>query len=219
MRRVLCTIASGPHAELLEIARPSFEAFARRHGYELVVVEENPAPERPASWGRIRLMQELLPEVDEFLWLDADTVVVDDRWDIADELDPDDLIGMVAHTTPEGEDPIPNCGVWFLRRDPAVLRLLDDVWASERHVHHKWWENAAVLESLGYELAPKVRLVAPTELWHRVRLLDTAWNSVPVDMAAAPRIVHFAGMSQSERLAGMQAAASGRPEGAVGRTG
>jgi hypothetical protein len=211
MRRVLCTIASGPHAELLEISRPGFEAFARRHGYHLVVVDEDPAPERPPSWGRIRLMQDLLPEVDEFLWFDADMVVVDDSQDIAAELAPDDVMGMAAHVTPEGTDPIPNCGVWLLRNDPAVLELLDQVWDSDHLVDHKWWENAGVLEALGYELTPLVRLVAPSRLWYRSRFLGNEWNSVPVDPADTPRIVHFAGMSQAERLEGMRAVAAGRP--------
>ena len=96
-----------PVPSLLEIARPSFEAFAGRHGYDLVVVGKDPAPERPPSWGRIRLMRDLLAEVDEILWLDADTVVVDGGRDIAAEMAADDLMGMSAHATPEGADPIP----------------------------------------------------------------------------------------------------------------
>ena len=140
------------------------------------------------------------------LWIDADAVIVDDRTDLADELDPGDLMAMVAHVTPEGDDPIPNCGVWFLRNDPTVRTLLDDVWACEHHTDHKWWENAAVLECHGYGLTPRVHLEAPTPLWHRTRLLGTEWNSVPIDPNDAPRIVHFPGMSQAERITGMRAA-------------
>ena len=68
-----------------------------------------------------------------------------------------------------------------------------------------------VYDFLGYELTPLVRLVDPSPLWHRSRFVGNEWNSVPVDPAGNPRIVHFAGLSQAERLEGMRAAASGRP--------
>jgi hypothetical protein len=35
--KALCSIGAGPHEALLEISRPTFEAYARRHGYELIM--------------------------------------------------------------------------------------------------------------------------------------------------------------------------------------
>jgi galactosyl transferase GMA12/MNN10 family len=211
VRRALCTIGSGPHAQLLALSGPTFAAYADRHGYDLRLYAATPAPERPESWGRIRVFQELLDEYDEVLWIDADAAIVDDSRDIADELEPDDLMGMVAHVTPEGDDPIPNCGVWLLRRDPEVLEFLDVVWGSVRYIDHKWWENAAVLVALGYRLEPRVRRDRPTPLCLRTRLVPKAWNSVPIDPSAHPRIVHFPGMPLDERAAGLRDAVA-RPE-------
>ena len=49
MRRVLCTIATGPHVDLLALSALTFEAYARRHGYDLLLVRRDPSPERPPS--------------------------------------------------------------------------------------------------------------------------------------------------------------------------
>ena len=137
------------------------------------------------------------------LWIDADAAVVDLSLDIADQLRRRDLMAMTAHCTPEGIDPIPNCGVWLLRAEPAIDKLLADVWASTTRLHHKWWENAAVLDQLGHELDPQVRLAAPTRLHRRTRMLSHDWNSIPADPSPTPRIVHFPGMPLDDRRCGL----------------
>jgi hypothetical protein len=204
VRRALFSLGVGPHAELLEMTGPTFAGFADRHGYELHLFDADPAPDRPAPWGKIRLLQDLLGSYDEVLWIDADAVVVDSTDDITDSLSPDDLMALAAHVTPEGENPIPNSGVWLVRKDATITEFLDAVWDSTQFIDHKWWENAAVLTQLGYELAPKVRLIRPTPMWSRVRFLSTSWNSFPADPSPAPRIVHFAGMTHEERLIGIR---------------
>ena len=205
-RKVLCSIGTGPHEQLLARSGRTFRAYAEAHGYELDLRTSVPDSGRPASWARIPLLQSLLPRFDVVLWIDADAAVVDLSADIADRLGPDDLMGMVAHITPESPDPIPNCGVWVLRSGPGTDRLLADVWDATRFTDHKWWENAAVMEMLGYSLDPEVRLIRPTSLHGRTCFLGTEWNSVPVDPSPAPRIVHFPGMPLEERIAGLDAA-------------
>ncbi len=203
MRKVLCSIGVGPHAELLAASREGFSDYADRHGYELSLHTEVEMDERPPAWAKIKLLQQLLPHFDLVLWMDADAGFVDPSIDIATAIRRRDLMGLVAHRTKESSQPIPNCGVWLLRSHSSTCRLLDEVWASTEYVKHKWWENAAVLECLGYQLHPEVRLVAPTRLFRRTRLLSNEWNSIPVDSASHPRIVHFPGAPQGERLAGL----------------
>jgi len=190
----------GPHAELLELTGPTFAEYAALHGYELHLLGNTPAQDRPPSWGKVVILQRLLSAYDEVLWVDADAVIVDCRRDISDDLHPQDLMGLAAHVTPEGDDPIPNAGVWFLRRDPAIVELLEGVWSAETFIDHKWWENAAVLTLLGYRLEPRVALDQPAPLWFRTRLLSNEWNSIAADPSPTPRIVHFPGMTHQERL-------------------
>ena len=51
-RKALCTIATGSHRDLLAISGPTFEAYAARHDYDLVVLERTLAPNRPVSWSK-----------------------------------------------------------------------------------------------------------------------------------------------------------------------
>jgi hypothetical protein len=149
-------------------------------------------------------LQELLASCEEALWIDADALVVDDSLDVASAVGDTALMGWCAHRTPEGDDPIPNTGVWFLRSDKEILRLLSDVWSRTAYVNHKWWENAAILDAVGYALEPRVHLLHPAPIWSKTTFLAAEWNSVPVDPSPTPRIVHFPGMSQQDRVAAIE---------------
>ena len=86
--KALCSIGSGPHEPLLEISRPTFAAYAERHGYELITSTEAD-PRRPPAWAKVPMLREALAAYDLVLWIDADAVIVDGTRDIADELAPD----------------------------------------------------------------------------------------------------------------------------------
>ncbi|MDA8343115.1 MAG: hypothetical protein M0007_12940 [Actinomycetota bacterium] len=205
-RKVICSIGTGPHAELLARSATTFRDYAERHGYDLCIHDQAEPSGRPPAWAKVLLIRQQLDRYDLVLWIDADAAVTDPSVDIADLLGRRDLMALVAHTTPEGDDPIPNCGVWLLRSHRATRRFLDRVWDSTAYVEHRWWENAAVLDLLGYELEPRVRLVDPSPMFRHTRLLDTEWNSIPGDAAPRPRIVHFPGLPLDERRAGLDAA-------------
>ena len=64
MRKVLCSIGAGPHAELLQITGPTFERYAKRHGYAVELSDQTPSPERYTPWGKIVLIQRLLERND-----------------------------------------------------------------------------------------------------------------------------------------------------------
>ena len=72
-------------------------------------------------------------------------------------------------------------------------------------MQHDWWENAAVLDVLGYELEPTVRLVRTPRIMRRVQFLDVAWNSIVEDAAEHPRIKHYPARSQEHRLEHLRA--------------
>jgi hypothetical protein len=205
--KVLTTIASGAHRELLRVTGPTFRYYARIHGYDADFRTTLLTPERPASWNRIPLICELLSRYEVVVWVDCDAAIVDPSEDIADHLC-DRLVAMAALSTVEGAHN-PNCGVMALRSSPEVQRFLESVWRCTKHLNHRWWENAAWLELLGYELEPVVRLVAPTPMYHRTAFLSSAWNHVPAELAEdgePPRILHYPGHSQDARLRHLGAA-------------
>src|SRR6476469_7149808 len=87
-RKVLCTIATGPHAELFALSGPSFAIYADRHGYDLAVRQELTDPDRAPSWNKLPFFLDLFEDYDLVVWVDADAAIVDSRFDIADELAP-----------------------------------------------------------------------------------------------------------------------------------
>ena len=205
-RKVLCSIGSGPHGELLDLSGRTFRAYAGRHGYELDLHWEDPPADRPAAWAKIPVIQAALVRGDIVLWIDADAAIVDTSIDIAELLGMRDLMGLVAKDSPESEGPILNTGVWLLWNHRRTRRFLRDVWRSTEFIDHKWWENAAVMREPGYQLAPQVRLVAPTQMYRRTATLGNEWNSTPGEPSPAPRIVHVPGEPLVDRLSGLEQA-------------
>lgn len=197
MRRALITFAVGDHARLLDVALPAFREYAETHGYDLIVQ----APlecERPPSWWKIPILHAALAEYGEVLWMDCDVAIVDGSVDVADEIPRDAWQALVRHHTPDGE--VPNMGVWFLRR-PLRL-ILAEVWKRLEYVNHPWWEQAAMLDELGYQHDPRpCRLVQPTQLYERTAWLGLEWNSHEQnDRHPSPRFAHVTPNSVDWRL-------------------
>jgi len=182
--RALVTVATGTHLDLLNIARPSFQAFADLHGYDLLEAEPLDCV-RPPSWWKVLILQAALRDYDEALWLDADTVIVDGSEDL--NVPPDAWQALVEHHTGDGD--VPNCGVWLVRQPMAPV--LDDLWTMTQYLSHGWWEQAGLHQLMGYRGRP-VQLVSPTELYERTHFLDNGWNVHMWDdpQPAHPRIMH-----------------------------
>ena len=222
--KALCSIGSGPHEALLEISRPTFAAYAERHGYELITSTQSD-PRRPPAWAKVPMLREALATHDLVVWIDADAVIVDGSRDIADELEPARFLGVVGH----GERKVPNTGVIVLRADGRARDLLDRMWNATRFVDHPWWENAALVDALGYDLPEALepglrgrllRLAAragvrqlrpsaparPSPFLAGTQFLPREWNSVYLDQAAQPRIVHCLAVPVEQRARDMRAA-------------
>jgi hypothetical protein len=214
--KALCSIGSGPHESLLEISRPTFAAYAERHGYELITSTETVVG-RPPAWAKVPMVREVLGSYDLALWIDADAVIVDGSRDIADVFEADRFLALVRH----GERQVPNTGVMVWRAGEPAVELLERVWAAKRFVHHPWWENAALLDTLGYELPGELEpsrlrrfaargrrfgLARPSAFLSGIQFLPLEWNSVYLDRAESPRVVHCVGVPVSQRARDMSAA-------------
>jgi hypothetical protein len=230
MKKALCSIGAGPHAALLDLSEPTFRAYAQRHGYE-VITSRTADPQRPPAWAKVPLLREAVDAFDLVLWIDADAVIVDGRDDIAAQLEPDRQLALVQHR--HGDQLIPNTGVVLLRSGELSRSLLDRMWATTRLIHHPWWENAALLDALGYDLpsAPTpglrgrldraigrvtgrgprpCRPARPSRYRDGTQFLPGEWNWSYLDRAENPRIVHCLGVPVEQRLRDMTAAIEGR---------
>ncbi len=91
----------------------------------------------------------------------------------------------------------------MLRGGAETVSFLDEVYAQEDLIEHRWWENAAICRLLGYELDP-VGPGGPTALLtEHTKLISGRWNSIPDAPAAKPRIRHYPGYSLKVRAAFM----------------
>jgi hypothetical protein len=169
MNRALVTFGVGPHAELLKIALPSFEAFAGEHDYELLVAQPEPC-DRPPSWWKVPILLDALDSFDEVLWLDADIVIVDASQDLPIQVSV--WQALVEHQT--GDGAVPNLGCWYLRQ--PMYQVLERMWGMTEYVTHPWWEQAAMLDLLGYRLQRPTSVREGTTLQGRTQYLDAAWN-------------------------------------------
>lgn len=200
MSRAIASIGTGPHERLLALAARSFRPYAARHGYALALHTEVVDPSRPAPWSKVRILRDLLDTHDTVVWLDSDLVILDPRVDIAGEVPADRFLALVEHQI--GAARFPNTGVMVLR--PDARPFLDEVWAQEDLIDHRWWENAAICRLLGYELEPEPHAERETELASdHTHWLDARWNSIPDAPARHPRIRHYPGYKPRTRAAFM----------------
>jgi hypothetical protein len=206
-RRVLCSLGVGPYLDLLAISSITFEAYAALHGYDLRLETEVLDPERPPAWSKIALVRQLLERYDEVLWVDADAIFLDISKDIAELVHSDKDLYLVEHVYEQDESwRSANTGVFLVRSTRWARRFLDRVWAAEQYIDHPWWENAAVLDLLGYELPADLtppRKVRETEFDARVELIGLEWNSTEgASLAPWPRVRHHGRRSGIPELRG-----------------
>ena len=171
MTKALATFAIGTHTELLDIARPSYKAFASRHGYDYIEPAEF-STTRPPAWYKIPLLRNALERYDEVIFIGADLVIVDGREDFSQTVPPEAWHAMVRHNTGDGD--VPNDDMWFCRK-PMIPRL-DEVWKNDKWLNHGWWEQASLLDLMGYHVQQPTHLIEPTELFHNTHWLETGWN-------------------------------------------
>ena len=177
---VICSLATGRHRELLAESAPTMSAYAHRHGWDVVLSSEDLEPARPASWAKIRLIRELLPRYDHVFWVDADAIIVDLDRDVLAETDADSDIWFARHPQERNPDAtVLNAGIILARSTGFVEQLLGKVWEATEFIDHNWWENAALLDLLGYSLDPPYLRVRESAWEERIGELALAWNSVP----------------------------------------
>lgn len=196
--KALATIGTGPMEPVLDLALPTFRAYADRYGYE-VVVGDGDSQGRPPSWAKVLLMKRLLNEYDEVLWIDADAIILRNDRDISDEVPPD---AWQAFAMCPGwrTGPILNCGVWLIRSTDKAKSFLDLVWSAEHRIEHRWWEQMAVLDLLGFDERGEV--IGESAWLAGTCFLDDVWNRCEdiVGIQRDDRIRHYAGRTNDYRL-------------------
>lgn len=165
---------------------PLMERYASKHWMKFACVNLL-HPDVPASWIKIPYLIDALDRHDAAVWVDADVVISQSDASILDAVPGDSLQGMVEHKTECGL--VPNCGVWVVRK--SMQETLKAVWREDlpKYKDHPWWEQAAVISRMGYELGdgPTASPVVDSELRRKTCYLMSEWNDHPHDARRCPR--------------------------------
>jgi hypothetical protein len=212
-RGVICSLATGRHRELLAESAPTLAAYGQRHGWDVLLSSESPQGARPPSWAKVVLVRDLLSRYPFVFWVDADALIVDLAPDLLDAARVgDDAADIWFARHPQERDPdatVLNAGVFLARSALFTDALLEAMWNAEEFIDHNWWENAALLNLLGYSLQPPFAQHTVTPWNARIGSLDLAWNSVPgYCESPAPVVNHHARSDHDDfglRLASMAA--------------
>lgn len=101
MRKCLVTLALGDkHQQVFARVRPTWEAYADRHGYELVVFDQllDTADARPPAWQKLLILEQpAVKAADRVVWMDCDIAINAAKApDVGDNV-PEDRVGAVAN--------------------------------------------------------------------------------------------------------------------------
>ena len=199
MTKAIVSFATGTHREYLNLARPGFQAYARRHGYDYYEVKDDFSNVRHIVWFKIPAMLTALEIYTDVLWIDADVVIMDGSEDIADQIPPEAWQALVEHKLPwPAYDEVPNSGVWYVRQ--PMIPVLERCWTMTEYTGHEWPEQSALMDLMGYECWNRpTTLIEPTELYNHTHFLSLEWNSVPWQAAEVPRFNHAAGDAKGRK--------------------
>jgi hypothetical protein len=143
----LTTYFDENYAEMGSICLKSMERYAKKFNIKIELMN-NFKSDRPPAWNKIKIVRKLLNKYDFVLWIDSDALFVRFDEDIRREIESGKDFYLVKHHLKSRE--APNTGLFLIRNTAWSRSFLDKVWNSEKYIYHNFWENAAVIDLLGY---------------------------------------------------------------------
>lgn len=189
--------ATSSYSEILAINEPLVHKYANRHnlGFNFVKIPDD--YERPFSWFKIEvLMYELMYE-DYVLWLDADTLIINQEFDINSILEIDKLLYVAEDINGM------NCGVMMWKGCTASIDFLKQVWTKTEYLNHIWWEQAAIHELVkdNYgDIKSRIKYM-PQNIWNAYDYTTLGLpGTQPGQADRSSFVMHFPAMSVTRRI-------------------
>ena len=204
VRKALATFGYDAAEPLLRLALPTFRRYAENHGYDVIVGSRR--CERPASWGKIPLLREILARYDFALWVDADALILDASTDLAAVIPAGAYQAFAVVNCGPGNGASPCLGVWALHAVPRALELLDAIWTQDDLIHATYWEQSALMRLMGWALEPPFVKTRNSEWDAGTHVLGEEWDAIPIFPIGytSARIRHYAAMPYPQRRYDME---------------
>jgi len=207
MKIALLTICDESFAEISLRTLPSMQRYAGRFGLDFLSMPRE-TNSRPASWSKITCIRKVLQsDFDYCFYVDADALFVRFDEDIRKHLNAKKDLYLCSHNPNNSEAYAPiqehfNAGVMVWSRTEWSINFLDVLWQQTDLISHPWWDQAALLDQLGYHsvLGRGPDKPNSNHLKH-VQQLPVDWNViVGKTIASDPILRHFAGRPNATRL-------------------
>ena len=197
MTRAVISYAEGEeHLKLAALTWPLMEAYAKGVDATWHPYTEVPTVDRPPAWKKLVCMSHALSVFDEVLWLDADVVIAETE-SIFEHFPAGKAHALVEHHTDEGD--VPNTGVWICRRE--MIPWITVAAMNDACINHRWWEQAAILNLMGYEMAHnKCIRVRDEPLLRQTHWLEGRWNFCHFSQCEEVSFIHPCGCVGEHRL-------------------
>lgn len=201
---LICTLATNEKfINMLNIASPTIWAYADIHKIDTLLLPMNNLrlhPARPDAWDKIILINHMLNYYEIVMWIDSDCIFFNPWPDIRTTLHNNHPIYLVRQQW----GGIVNSGVFVARSNQESREILNAIWNNTNYIHHPWWEQAALLDLMGYQLSnsqdPNNIPFYPTPLSHRIGHLDTIWNSCCSALTEQTVIKHYCGPKNFDQV-------------------
>lgn len=145
----LLTAHSSHFEELASVTLPVLRSYTDKHNYKLLsfIITGAECSIRPPSWWKVMNLlycMKQMPEVDWFMWIDTDAIIVNS--DIQIESFLTDESDFIVGSDNNGI----NAGVFFIRNTTTAREFLQEVWNQTQFLQHPHWEQQAIKHVLTY---------------------------------------------------------------------
>jgi hypothetical protein len=152
MKFTVLTACDAAYKPLQDLTLPTVEEYAHIHGYDLCVrlIEEK---ERPPAWYKLIYTLDCFDAGADFvLWVDTDALIVNKTRKLESLVCHDKdfyysrMLGM------------PNTGAYLIRNNQASRDFFQLAWNQVQFMHHKWWEQQAIIHIINRQWYPLEKL-------------------------------------------------------------
>ena len=150
MKIAICTLTIGSeYKKIVHFGTQSKIKYCSKHGYNLYMDEDIYDQSRPIAWSKIKLLQKYIHNYDYIIWIDADTMIINNDIKIETFIDKymqnKDMQNKDMLLAYDSGNLI-NTGVWFLKNTQYVYDFLTDIYDQTHLIHDRFWEQSSFNE-------------------------------------------------------------------------